>query len=125
MRKIKKVERKMASVRLREEQIIRLRESGNAAAVIRYAVSRWKRGDFVIGNKPKREKPKELLQVFPIWRKPDGVEDWQLREILDQHWKVRDEEFRKRTEKEIRILDDRIGEMFKLLPPIVIEKRVE
>ena len=36
----------MASVRLREEQIRRLRESGNAAALIRYAVKRWKRGDF-------------------------------------------------------------------------------
>ena len=111
----------MASVRLREEQIRRLRESGNAAALIRYAVKRWKRGDFTIGTKPKRRRGGELLQVFPIWRKPDGVADWQLREILDRHFAVRDVA----RDKEIARLDREIAEMFKLLPPFIIEGDME
>ena len=111
----------MASVRLREEQIRRLRESGNVAALIRYAVKRWKRGDFTIGTKPKRRRGGELLQVFPIWRKPDGVADWQLREILDRHFAVRDVA----RDKEIARLDREIAEMFKLLPPFIIEGDME
>ena len=115
----------MASIRLRAEQIQRLHESGNASAVIRYAVKRWKRGDFVIGNKPKRRKSGELLQVFPIWQKVDGVADWQLREILDQHWKIRDEALQKKLGREIDRLDKEIAEMFKLLPPFIIEGDME
>ena len=111
----------MASVRLREDQIRRLREKDNAAAVIRYAVKRWKRGDFAIGAKPKRTRRGELLQVFPIWRKPDGVADWQLREILDQHWSVRDTS----RDAEIARLDREIAEMFKILPPVIIEEEKE
>ena len=111
----------MANVRLREEQIRRLRESGNVAAIIRYAVKRWKRGDFTIGTKPKRRRGGELLQVFPIWRKPDGVADWQLREILDRHFAVRDVA----RDKEIARLDREIAEMFKLLPPFIIEGDME
>ncbi len=111
----------MASVRLRADQIQRLREKGNAGAIIRYAVRRWKRGDFVIGNKPKRKRGGELLQVFPIWRKVDGVADWQLREILDRHFAVRDVA----RDKEIARLDREIAEMFKLLPPFIIEGDME
>ena len=110
----------MSSVRLREDQIKRLRAKGNAGAIIRYAVTRWKRGDFVIGNKPKRKKRGELLQVFPIWRKPAEVADWQLREILDQHWTNRDEALHKKLGQEIKRLDKEIEEMYKLLPPFVI-----
>ena len=115
----------MASVRLRADQIQRLHESGTPAAIIRYAVKRWKRGDFTIGSKPKRTRGGELLQVFPIWRKPDGVADWQLREILDQHWAVRDEAFMAYLEKDIARLDKEIAEMFKLLPPFIIEGDME
>ena len=115
----------MASVRLRADQIGRLRESGNAAAIIRYAVRRWRRGDFVIGTKPKRKSGGEILRVFPIWRKVDGVADWQLREILDRHWAVRDEKFQAKCDREIAMLDSGIAEMFKTLPPFVIEGDVE
>ena len=111
----------MASVRLRADQIQRLRESGSAAQIIRYAVRRWKRGDFAIGEKPKRRKGGEVLAVFPLWKKPDGVEDWQLRAILDQHWKNPDAAFREQIGQEIERLDREIAEMFKLLPPFVIE----
>ena len=111
----------MASVRLREEQIRRLRESGNVAALIRYAVKRWKRGDFTIGTKPKRRRGGELLQVFPLWRKPDGVTDWQLREILDQHWAVRDVTH----DRELARLNREIVEIVQLLPPFIIEGDME
>ena len=115
----------MASVRLRADQIQRLRESGSAAHIIRYAVRRWKRGDFAISEKPKRRKGGEVLAVFPLWKKPDGVADWQLREILDRHWAVRDEEFDRQCDREIAILDKEIAEMFKLLPPFLIEGDME
>ena len=94
----------------------------SAAEVIRRAIFRWKRGDFVIGSKPKRKKEKGILQVFPIWRNPDGVADWQLREILDQHWNIPDEAFRKKLEQDIAKLDKEIEGMFKLLPKYVIEE---
>ena len=111
----------MASVRLREDQIRRLREKDNAAAVIRYAVKRWKRGDFAIGGKPKRKKDGETLAVFPLWMKPDGVEDWQLREILDRHWSVRDTS----RDAEIARLDREIAEMMQLLPPFFVEDNID
>ena len=112
----------MASIRLRVDQVQKLRQCNNAAEVIRRAIFRWKRGDFVIGSKPKRKKENGILQVFPIWRKPDGVADWQLREILDQHWNIPDEAFRKKLEQDIAKLDKEIEGMFKLLPKYVIEE---
>ena len=115
----------MASVRLRADQIDRLRECDNGSAVIRCAVRRWHRGDFVIGDKPKRKKGGEILRVFPVWRKPEGVADWQLRMILDQHWAVRDEEFEKKLDREIAALDREIAGMMQILPPFVIEGNAE
>ncbi len=115
----------MASIRLRADQIDRLRECDNASAVIRYAVHRWRRGDFVIGAKPRRKKGGEILRVFPIWKKADGIADWQYREILDRHWAVRDEEFEKKLDREIAALDREIAGMFQLLPPFVIEGNAE
>ena len=105
----------MASVRLRDDQIRRLRESGNAAALIRYAVKRWRRGDFVIGNAPEHKNGVGILRVVPLWRKPDGVADWQLREILDRHFAVRDAS----RDAEIARLDREIAEMMRTLPAFV------
>lgn len=107
----------MASVRLRDDQIRRLRESDSAAALIRYAVKRWRRGDFVIGPKPERKKGGVLLQVFPVWRKPEGLADWQIRAILDRHFAVRDDS----RDAEIARLDREIAEMMRCLPAFVIE----
>ena len=115
----------MSSVRLRTDQIARLRKSGNAAAIIRYAVKRWKRGDFAIADAPPEKNERGCLHVFPIWRKVDGVADWQLREILDRHWIVRDEERARERDREIARLDREIAEMMKLLPPVVIEGDME
>lgn len=78
----------MSSVRLRQDQIDRLRASGMGAAIIRHAVMRYRRGDFVIGAQEKPRDKQNILRVFAIWKKPKGIEDWQLREILDCHFEM-------------------------------------
>ena len=112
----------MVSVRLRKDQIERLRQSGNAARVIRYAIRRWRRGDFVI-NAESEEKHTCPLLVFPLWKKTDGIADWQLREILDQHFTVQDEELLRKLDAEIKRLDAIIADEFARLPeqPVMVE----
>lgn len=109
----------MASVRLRADQIQRLRECQNASEVVRRAIFRWKRGDFVIG-KPKCKKGENMLHVFPLWKKPEGVEDWQIREILDQNWNIPDTKFQEELKQEIAKLDREISEMMRCMPPFII-----
>ena len=117
----------MASVRLRADQIARLRRERKEAymppaATIRYAMRRWKRGDFTIGAKPKRHRGGEQLQIFPLWKKPDGVEDWQLRAILDCHWAIPDEILLRECRAERERLDREIAAMLKSQPPYFVEK---
>jgi len=102
----------MSSIRLRKDQIDRLRASGMGAAIIRHAVKRWKRGDFVIGNAETERKDKNLLQIFPIWRKPRGVVDWQIREILDKHFAVKDAVLQARITKELEAAERDVEELF-------------
>ena len=104
----------MSSIRLRKDQIDRLRASGMGAAIIRHAVKRWKRGDFVIGNAETERKDKNLLQIFPIWRKPKGVVDWQIREILDKHFAVKDAVLQARINKELKAAERDVEEQFAL-----------
>lgn len=111
----------MASIRLRPDQIMRLRGSDNAASVIRYAIKRWKRGDFVIGSEPEQKKGGEQLQVFPIWRKIEGLENWQIREILDKSWNTPDVI----RLQELAMLTRQVEEMMKLLPPYVVTSQTE
>ena len=110
----------MTSVRLRPDQIRRLRDSGNGAAMIRYALRRWARGDFVIGQRKKRQKDDELLQIFPLWRSVP-VEDWQLREILDAHWRIPDEKFLAQCRANIARLDRQIADQMRALPAYSME----
>ena len=105
----------MKSVRLRPDQIARLKETGYGAAIIRHAVMRWKRGDFVIQKSETRKKGSEVLRVFPIREKPRNVEDWQIRACLDAHWSKRDEILQKRIAAEIAELDKGINEMMTLM----------
>ena len=102
----------MSSIRLRKDQIDRLRASGMGAAIIRHAVKRWKRGDFVIGNAETERKDKNLLQIFPIWRKPKGVVDWQIREILDKHFAVKDAVLQARINRELEAAERDVEELF-------------
>lgn len=113
----------MSSVRLRKDQIERLRASGQGAEMIRWAVSRWKRGDFVTGNSVKKKYCNNLLQVYSLWRKPSGISDSLLREILDLHFAIPDLIRQKKLDAEIAFQDRIIEEQFKLIPkgPIILE----
>ncbi len=111
----------MASVRLYPDQIERLRSKANSAAVIRSAVQRWRKGKIVIGAAARREKGQNILQVFPIWKKVNGVSDELLRQILDAHFVTPNKEL----EAEIAWWDKIIAEEMALIPKepfIIIEE---
>lgn len=80
----------MASIRLRPDQIKRLKITGNVRAVIAHAIMRYERGDFVIPKRQKKDKTKEVLQVVPLSRKFEKYTDWQIRMILDKHFAIKD-----------------------------------
>lgn len=92
----------MTSVRLRPDQIARLRASGMGAAIIRHAIMRYRRGDFVIKTAPPPHDKQIILCVYPLQKKPKGVEDWQLREILDKHFAIKDAVLQARIDKELK-----------------------
>lgn len=106
----------MSSVRLRKDQIERLKKSGQGAETIRWAVDRWKRGDFVTGKSDKKKTRNDLLQVYSIWRKPSGISDARLREILDLHFAIPDLIRNKKLADEIAFQDRIIEEQRKLIP---------
>lgn len=92
----------MTSVRLRPDQIARLRASGMGAAIIRHAIMRYRRGDFVIKTAPPPRDKQIVLRVYQLQKKPKGVEDWQLREILDKHFAIKDAVLQARIDKELK-----------------------
>ena len=92
----------MTSVRLRPDQIARLRASGMGAAIIRHAIMRYRRGDFVIKTAPPPRDKQIILRVYPLQKKPKGLQDWQLREILDSHWAIKDAVLQARIDKELK-----------------------
>ena len=94
----------MSSIRLRADQIARLRKDGYAARCIDYAIRRWRRGDFEI-TPARREPGAEPLQVFPIWKKPEGVTDAELRAVLDAHWSTPDKVLQEQCDREIAYWD--------------------
>ena len=78
----------MRSIRLRQDQIDRLRQSkAPASSVLRTAVDRFRRGDIVIQNKGSTEPdtPVLPLRVYAFRTKPKGYSDAELRDILDAH----------------------------------------
>ena len=95
----------MSSVRLRTDQIERLRKSGNAAAVIRYAVMCYKRGDFP-GLRASRKKTGKLA-VLSIWKEIPGISGAKLRAIIDAH-------FSKPDAVRLAEIDREIAEMMKV-----------
>lgn len=102
----------MSSVRLRTDQIERLRKSGNAAAVIRYAVMRYKRGDFP-GLRASRKKTGKLA-VLSIWKEIPGISGAKLRAIIDAHFSKPDAVRLAEIDREIAELDEQIAEMMKV-----------
>lgn len=111
----------MSSVRLRKDQIERLKKSGQGAETIRWAVSRYQRGDFETGKSWKKKTRNDLLQVYSLWRKPSGISDAKLREILDAHFSTPDLIRNKKLADEIAFQDRIIEKQFKLIPksPII------
>ena len=114
----------MSSIRLRQDQIVRLRKSGCGPRCIAYALKRWRRGDFTITPAAARGKGANALQVYPIWRKPDGVTDAELRAVLDAHWATPDTVMREKLKREIAYWDGVIADQFAKLAakgPFMIE----
>lgn len=102
----------MKNVRLRPDQIERLRASGNAAAVIRHAIMRYKRGDF----KHLRVSSKRggvPLATISLWHDP-GIKAEKLRAILDAHFSTPDAVLQAKCKTEIAKLDAEIAEMMKV-----------
>ena len=118
----------MSSIRLRQDQIARLRAEGYGARRIEYALKRWRRGDFTIAPATTRAKGAEALQVYPIWRKPEGVTDAEIRAVLDAHWATPDTVLQAQCKKEREYWDGVIAaELAKLAAkgPFVIETTPE
>lgn len=74
----------MSSMRLRPDQVEALKRFDRPADVIHCAVRRWRKGEIVIGNDKKNKRSEKLL-LFPIWKKPPGLRDDEIRAILDAH----------------------------------------
>lgn len=102
----------MASVRLRPDQIERLRASGNAAAVIRHAIMRYKRGDFK-HLRVSRKRGNAPLASISLWTDP-GIKAEKLRAILDAHFSTPDAVLQAKCKTEIAKLDAEIAEMMKV-----------
>lgn len=106
----------MSSVRLYKRQIERF-SHGNGAKVIACALRRYRDGELVIGSGSHDKDPGDILQLFPVWKKPD-VPDALLRQILDAHFDTP----RLELDREIQRLDRVIGEMFRQLPEYIVEE---
>lgn len=100
----------MSSMRLRPDQVEALKRFERPADVIHCAVRRWRAKQIVIGNEPKEKKSGKLL-LFPIWKKPDGLNDAQIRAIIDAHLAAPID-----YSKEIAARDRQIAEIIGSLP---------
>lgn len=101
----------MSSIRLRPEQIARLKQTGNVRAVILHAIERYERGDFVIPKREKKKKPKEVLRVVSIRKPFEKYTDSQIRKILDQHFRIPDWKFRQQCQVQIDELNKEIDDL--------------
>lgn len=103
----------MSSMRLRPDQVEALKRFERPADVIHCAVRRWRKGEIVIGNTPKEKNSAKLL-LFPIWKKPAGLRDDQIRAILDAHLQNPMD-----LSKQIAENDRLIAELFAALPQYI------
>lgn len=101
----------MSSIRLRPDQIARLKQTGNIRAIILRAIERYERGDFVIPKREKKKKPKEVLRVVSISKPFEKYTDNQIRKILDQHFRIPDWKFRQQCQTQIDELNKEIDEL--------------
>lgn len=112
----------MQSIRLTVDQIAKLRKvPGSGAGIIKFACKRYETGELVIQNTTIDKNSENVLQVFPIRRKPKYPDD-QIRRILDAHFaNPRD------YSKQIAELDRQIGAMMQEYAsmPVIIENSPE
>ena len=103
------------NVRLYPEQVERLKASrASGAAVIKYAVKRWRRGDFGVVQVPERDKNARnvpRLESYPV-RSRFGICDALLREILKRHWETPDMVLKKKLDRELKQVEAFITESF-------------
>ena len=100
----------MVNVRLRPDQIERLRASGNAAATIRHAVMRYRRGDFKRKLRNREAKRGIRMGTISLWNDP-GIKADKLRAVLDAHFLIPDAVHQAKCAAEIAVLDEQIAEM--------------
>ena len=100
----------MINVRLWPDQIERLRASGNAAATIRHAVMRYRRGDFKRKLRNREAKRGIRMGTISLWKDP-GIKADKLRAVLDAHFSTPDAVLRAKCEAEIAELNGQIAEM--------------
>lgn len=103
----------MSSMRLRADQVEALNRFDRSADVIHCAVRRWRKGEIVIGN-DKKNKRREKLLLFPIWRKPDGLRDEQIRAIIDAHLAAPIDH-----SKQLAAIDRQIADMIGAMPKYI------
>jgi hypothetical protein len=72
---------------------------------------RYRRGDFVIHDAPQKRNDANVLRTYGLRRKPDGLADWQIREILDKHFSVKDRENQARLARAIAETEMEIEEI--------------
>lgn len=103
------------NVRLYPEQVERLKTGrASGAAVIKYAIKRWQRGDFGVVQVPERDKNARnvpRLESYPV-RSRFGICDALLREILKRHWETPDAILQKRLKREQAQIEAFITESF-------------
>lgn len=112
----------MASVRLYDWQVDKLKEAGRSGtSILRYAVRRYRRGDFddVVQNNKKIKNKEKVPQLvsYPIKSRFD-IPDRQLRDILTWHFEIQDTEFLDQCRAEVERLDVGIAEMMATLTNI-------
>lgn len=102
----------MSSVRLRTDQIERLRKTGNAQATIRHALMRYQRGDFgnIRAKKPQKGAPLAVFSLFGV-NIPRKVTSAKLRLIIDAHFQTPDAVHQAECKRQIAELDEQIAGM--------------
>ena len=106
-------------IRLFDYQVDRLKaEKCPGAAILRYAVKRFNRGDFanVVRNTEKAENKEKVPQLIPYTIKHRfGIPDSVLRQILDWHFAIPDEKFLNQCRDNVKRLDAEISGMMETI----------
>lgn len=107
----------MPSIRLRPDQVQWLKKTGNGAAAIRYAIRRYRRGDFtgMIINPVNDGEP---LQVYSIANPDDlrRIPAGMLRAILDAHRMKPDEAISAALERQRLIVKEQWARLEAMAP---------